>query len=69
MSRLKRVWEHVTGRARVEEWKYEDGSLHYSYRSGDRVEDIENKTEADRIIELWHMKDVTELYRKAGWIG
>ena len=68
---LNRVWQCRKGYnkgTRVEKHVWADGSEHYSYvdRFGRYLK--VGPTEAQNIIRIENMEDVTESYKAAGWI-
>ena len=73
MSKLVRVWEtpykHQGSTARVEEWDHNDDTLHYIFIKAFYQGNVKDFNEAQKLIEGWKMREVTEEYRKGGWIG
>lgn len=67
---LKRVWANYRKLqpTRLEEYKYEDGSLHYNLVTAFRSYNIP-QDEKDKVIKLHKMTDVTAEYKRSGWIS
>lgn len=69
---MTRVWSVTKGfqkGTKVEEYKYNDGTLHYSFKTHDmRTHNIKDFDEAMKIVKRWGMEDITERMIEAGWI-
>lgn len=70
---LRRVWAHRedknTWKTKVEEHIWRDGTLDYSFRDRfGRTFNVEDWSEAQHLINEYHLVDVTDEMYKGGWI-